>query len=261
METINQRMEITDPWAAYWADWLKGKAPTTQGKQAPQSYYAIMNFPADGFTGPDVPLDLMTREDLVAHYASESYSPTPPPLSAAAPHRLTIDGRSERCGNKASLFQATFALAGGPLLDVFVKTYPVEDFDLLLREFDVYSAAAHSGIVPKLHATIKCRPQPWGGLIMENAGTALSAYDDPWEDLKLTQRERLELYDALRRLHAAGIVHGDVAARNILRRPTGAFCLVDFERSSLAHVCPGPVCEELARSQRNLGLEDAQVRT
>ncbi|KAF8192339.1 hypothetical protein K438DRAFT_1935133 [Mycena galopus ATCC 62051] len=136
-----------------------------------------------------------------------------------------------------------------------MKTYPVEDFNLLLHEFDVYTAVAHLDIVPKLHAVIKCRFEPWGGLIMEYAGTTLSIYDVPWEDLKLTWQEKLDLYDALRQLHAAGVVHGDVAARNILRRPSGTFYLVDFDRSSLNHVCPGPACEELAQLQRNLGLE------
>ncbi|KAJ7794269.1 thiolase-like protein [Mycena olivaceomarginata] len=165
--------------------------------------------------------------NLVTHHASSSPpTPTLSTLSSRSPHLLTIDPYKTRGGNKASLYEATFALTGGPLLNVFMKTYPVEDFDLLLHEFDVYIAVAHLVIVPKLYA-----------------------------DLELTRQEKLDLYDALRQLHAAGVVHGDVAARNILRRPSGAFCLADFDRSSLNHVCPGPVCEELAQFQRDLGLE------
>jgi hypothetical protein len=71
-----------------------------------------------------------------------------------------------------------------------MKTYPVEDFDLLLHEFDVYIVVAHLVIVPKLYAVIKCRFEPWGGLIMEHAGTTLSIYDVPWEDLELTRQEK-----------------------------------------------------------------------
>ncbi|KAJ7301074.1 hypothetical protein DFH08DRAFT_979078 [Mycena albidolilacea] len=176
------------------------------------------------------------------------------PLVAISPpsHHRPLQTRG---GNKASLYEATFDLAGGPLFNMFMKTYPVEDFDLLLHEFDVYIAVAHLVIVPKLHAVIKCRFEPWGALIMEHAGTTLSIYDVPGEDLELTRQEKLDLYDALCQLNAAGVIHGDVAARNILRRLSGAFCLADFVRSSLNHIHPGPACEELAQLQRDLGLE------
>ncbi|KAJ7749800.1 hypothetical protein DFH07DRAFT_942001 [Mycena maculata] len=245
-------MEIMDSWADCRLKLaLKEYEETERVRLA--SAYAIMNYRSDG---DDVPLDLMTREDLVAHRASSSPpTPTLSTLSSPSPHRLIIDPLSRREGNKASLFEATFALAGGPRLNVFMKTYPVEDFNVLIHEFDVYTAVAHLVIVPKLHAVIKARFDPWGGLILEHAGTTLSSRDVPWKDLELTQQEKLDLYDAFRQLHAAGVVHGDVAARNILRRPSGAFCLVDFDRSSLNHVCPGPTCEELARLQRNLGLK------
>ncbi|KAJ7809967.1 hypothetical protein B0H14DRAFT_3880786 [Mycena olivaceomarginata] len=199
----------------------------------------------------------MTRADLVAHHVSSSPLPTPTSstLSSPSPYILTIDPYTTRGGNKACTHHATFAMDGGPLFNVVLKTYPVEDFDLLVHEFDVYTAVAPlAGVVPTLHAVVKSRFEPWGGLILENAGTVLSVYDTRWDALGLTPQDKVALYDTLRRLHAAGVLHGDVAPRNILRRPNGAFCLVDFDRSTLNHVCPVPTCKELSELQRVLAL-------
>ncbi|KAJ7213100.1 hypothetical protein GGX14DRAFT_446295 [Mycena pura] len=201
----------------------------------------------------------MTRADLVAHHVSPSPLPTPTSstLSSASPHLITIDPYSTRGGNKACIHHATFAMDGRPPFNVVLKTYPVEDFNLLIHEFDVYTAVAHLAVVvPTLHAVVKSRFEPWGGLILEDAGTVLSKYDTPWKALGLTPQDKVVLYDTLRQLHAAGVLHGDVAPRNILRRPSGAFCLVDFDRSTLNHVCPGPICKELSELQRVLALEN-----
>ncbi|KAJ7862748.1 hypothetical protein B0H14DRAFT_3444464 [Mycena olivaceomarginata] len=111
-----------------------------------------------------------------------------------------------------------------------------DDISLLIHEFDVYAAIVHLAvIVPTLHAVVKPRYDPWGGLILENAGTVLSEYDIRWDDLSLTHQEKILLYNTLHQLHSASVVHGDVAPRNILCRPCGAFCLVDFDRSTLNH--------------------------
>ncbi|KAJ7041294.1 hypothetical protein C8F04DRAFT_1391151 [Mycena alexandri] len=247
-------MDSTESW---WANWLKEYEEGRRAEEASKPpAYAIMHYPAWLWgLSRDVPLDLMTREDLVTRHTSSSPPPAPSSLSSSSPHILTINPETTGVGNKASFYEATFVLAGGPPLNVFMKTYPVEDFDLLCHEFDVYTTVGHLDVVPKLYAVVKGRSTDWGGLIMEHAGTSLSIYNLPWEKLLLSRQDKLNLYDAFRQLHAAGVVHGDVAARNILRRPSGAFCLVDFDRSTIGHLCPGSSCEELAQLQRDLGLE------
>ncbi|KAJ7914131.1 hypothetical protein B0H13DRAFT_1535586, partial [Mycena leptocephala] len=47
------------------------------------------------------------------------------------------------------------------------------------------------------------------------------------------------LYCALKEVHAAGVVHRDMAPRNVVRRARGALCIVDFERAWVGHECPG----------------------
>ncbi|KAJ7862740.1 hypothetical protein B0H14DRAFT_3444456 [Mycena olivaceomarginata] len=104
-------------------------------------------------------------------------------------------------------------MEGEKSLRVVLKTYAIEDINLLIHEFDVYAAIAHLAvIVPTLHAVVKPHYDPWGGLILENAGTVLSEYEIRRDDLGLTHQEKILLYNTLRRLHSAGVVHGDVAA-------------------------------------------------
>jgi hypothetical protein len=120
--------------------------------------------------------------------------PTSSTLSSPSPHIITIDPYKTRGGNKACIHHATFAIDGGPLFNVVLKTYPVEDFDLLIHEFDVYTAVTHLAVVvPKLHAVVKPRFEPWGGLILEDAGTVLSVYDTRWEALGLTPQDKYVL--------------------------------------------------------------------
>ncbi|KAJ7192138.1 hypothetical protein GGX14DRAFT_380446, partial [Mycena pura] len=65
---------------------------------------------------------------------------------------------------------------------------------------------------------------------------------------------RLRLYNALSEVHAAGVLHGDVFPRNVVRRPRGALCLVDFGRATLDHLCPGRRCQELSDLREALAL-------
>ncbi|KAJ7913058.1 hypothetical protein B0H13DRAFT_2005592 [Mycena leptocephala] len=250
----------TDPWA----DW----AAQDQEHYEPPSY-AILHHPGPFPWLPpdDVPLDQMSRADLVAYSTSSSVSTPVSTLSSPSPYFLTIDSFKSRGGHTAAIHHGTFAMEGETPLRVVLKTYAIEDISRLIHEFDVYAAIAREAgigekvarhlavIVPTLHAVVKPRYDPWGGLILENAGTVLSEYEIRWDDLGLTHQEKILLYNTLRQLHSAGVVHGDVAPRNILRRPCGAFCLVDFDRSTLNHVCPGATCKELSEFQRVLRLQ------
>ncbi|KAJ7029907.1 hypothetical protein C8F04DRAFT_1187262 [Mycena alexandri] len=188
------------------------------------------------------PLDLMTRADVVAHFTSSFPQLTPPTPSSSSPHSV-INPHTTSAGNTASLYEATLVLAEGPQRPTQLNSH----------QLDVYTTVGHLAVVPKLHAVIKGRFTDWGGLIMEHAGTALSIHEGPCENLTLPQQDKFALYDVFLQLHAAGVVHGDVARRNI-RRPSGDFCVVDFDSSTLNHVCPGAACEELAQLRRNLGI-------
>ncbi|KAJ7801416.1 hypothetical protein B0H14DRAFT_2615319 [Mycena olivaceomarginata] len=120
----------------------------------------------------------MSRADLVAYSTSSLVSTHISTLSSPSPYFLTIDSFKSRGGHTAAIHHGTFAMEGETPLRVVLKTYAIEDINLLIHEFDVYAAIAHLAvIVPTLHAVVKPRYDPWGGLILENAGTVLSEYE------------------------------------------------------------------------------------
>ncbi|KAK7020958.1 hypothetical protein R3P38DRAFT_2534879, partial [Favolaschia claudopus] len=55
-------------------------------------------------------------------------------------------------------------------------------------------------------------------------------------------------------IHQAGIMHRDLAPRNIIRRARGSLCIIDFETASLNHKCPGETCSELSELHQALDL-------
>ncbi|KAJ7611542.1 hypothetical protein DFH06DRAFT_1244410 [Mycena polygramma] len=216
--------------------------------------YAFLHYSLPEDPVEPVNLDAVSRDDLVA-YCTPSASPSSAVPSSRPPYILTLDPFRTAGGNHASVFHGQWAIDGQPPSDVVLKSYPVEDFKLLIHELDVYAAIGHLAfIVPTLHVVLKPSSESWGGLLLEDAGTVLAKYNTPWQNLGLTPHEKILLYDTLRQLHSAGIIHGDVVPRNIVRRPGGAFCFVDFERSKLNHTCPGPTCKELAELHHKLGL-------
>ncbi|MGH8481677.1 MAG: lipopolysaccharide kinase InaA family protein, partial [Nevskiaceae bacterium] len=55
----------------------------------------------------------------------------------------------------------------------------------------------------------------------------------------------------LKRFHAAGVLHGDINARNVLRDPRSAFHLIDFDKALLLPSGPWQA-QNLARFRRSL---------
>jgi 3-deoxy-D-manno-octulosonic acid kinase len=55
----------------------------------------------------------------------------------------------------------------------------------------------------------------------------------------------------LKRFHAAGVRHGDINARNVLRDPRGLFHLIDFDKGELLPAGPWQA-QNLARFRRSL---------
>ncbi|KAJ6605710.1 hypothetical protein B0H10DRAFT_2440158 [Mycena sp. CBHHK59/15] len=220
----------TDPWA----DW----AAQDQEHYEPPSY-AILHHP--GLFPPGRLLHLFVCFNAHIH------------LSSPLPYFLTIDSFKSRGGHTAAIHHGTFAMEGETPLRVVLKTYALEDINLLIHEFDVYAAIAHLAvIVPTLHAVVKPRYDPWGGLILENAGTVLSEYEICWDDLGLTHQEKILLYNTLRQLHSAGVVHGDWTSTDPQAKDgdTSSSAFIRLKRKAAYRACavsgkPMPTTEEV----------------
>ncbi|KAJ7255199.1 hypothetical protein C8J57DRAFT_1345728, partial [Mycena rebaudengoi] len=68
---------------------------------------------------------------------------------------------------------------------------------------------------------------------------------EDWTSLELSTADKVQLYDALQQLHAAGVIHGDFYPRNIMRRADSTFCIIDFGDAEIDYSCPGSTCWEL----------------
>jgi tRNA A-37 threonylcarbamoyl transferase component Bud32 len=70
---------------------------------------------------------------------------------------------------------------------------------------------------------------------------------------------RMGIYFALVQIHAAGVSHGDVEPRNVVRRRWGTPCFVDFGLSTTDHRCQRDTCEELAHLRSALQIVEENV--
>ncbi|KAF8476475.1 hypothetical protein JB92DRAFT_2838164 [Gautieria morchelliformis] len=68
-------------------------------------------------------------------------------------------------------------------------------------------------------------------LVLSKEGNALTSWNDLVED------ERLELFSMALKLHQAGLRHGDLEPRNVLRSTTGQLKLVDLSEASEHQCC------------------------
>ncbi|KAJ7915565.1 hypothetical protein B0H13DRAFT_401822 [Mycena leptocephala] len=137
-------------------------------------------------------------------------------------------------------------------LPVVIKIYEMESMEPLTSELQAYRQleSLQGTELPKLWAIIAPFPREWIGIVFENVGPSLVL--EKWDGLK--PDEKIRLHGSLRDIHRLGVEHGDIALRNIVRRPTGALTFIDFGHSKLHH-CPGEdSCEELLCLRRYLGL-------
>ncbi|KAJ7454658.1 hypothetical protein FB451DRAFT_1143991 [Mycena latifolia] len=135
---------------------------------------------------------------------------------------------------------------GDQISPVTIKTYNAAGLDELVAEITAYglladlqgsAVAAQIGIVAPLHWA-------WVGLLMEDVGPSLGS-GERWEGLAL--QEKKNIYDTLVTIHQKGVEHGDVAPRNVVRRPGGGIVFIDFGNAK-EHSCPGTdTCSELQR--------------
>ncbi|KAJ7634950.1 hypothetical protein FB45DRAFT_1002402 [Roridomyces roridus] len=235
----------------------------------PPPFAYLVNPPLQSWQLDDnfVRLDLLTRDDLVA-FRSASTTDSPPSISdrptSGEPYMLYLRS-PDRFGNEAVVTCGTWGIEEDthPPVDVVLKRYPLErSGDRLIHELDVYTTIgtrlSHTpsalSIIPTLHCIVKPQWHGWAGLLLEDAGSRI-AESDVWSELTLSQPERIQLYETLGQLHQAGVLHGDLAPRNIVRRSNGDFCIIDFDQSDTTHVCPGSsTCTELVQFRHDLGL-------
>ncbi|KAK6977796.1 hypothetical protein R3P38DRAFT_513750 [Favolaschia claudopus] len=221
-----------------------------------------------------LPLLLMPlSRDEVAHAAVTSSKLSKPPGSFNVHHRklgngiishLILQPISLLSGNFSTVYRGQYLLGNETPYDVLLKTYPRKHFPLLVREVDAYKALSSlSVVVPRMYTLLAPLSLDWAGLVLENAGQALDSGSKSWDELCLTVDEKRQLYGALTELHSAGVTHGDICPRNVIRRRHGALCFVDFGQSSPDHTCPGPMCGELSflRQALQLGWGQGEQRT
>ncbi|KAJ7823634.1 hypothetical protein B0H14DRAFT_3875191 [Mycena olivaceomarginata] len=141
---------------------------------------------------------------------------------------------------------------------VVAKLYDVgSGFEALLRELDAYECMEALEYVPRCLGVYAPAHRAWAALLLEDKGDSLG--NDEWKDFDLNPEERWAIYEAVEKIHAAGVVHGDLEARNIVRDEDGDFYIIDFGHSSVDHQCEPQTswCSELRSLWDDLDLDDS----
>ncbi|KAJ7178077.1 hypothetical protein C8R46DRAFT_1075743 [Mycena filopes] len=127
---------------------------------------------------------------------------------------------------------------------------------LLLHEAAIYARVAHlqGSALPRVFSL--SRSVSAGGaftvLVLAYAGAAVPR----GQIYALSTAQRASLYADLERLHAGGVLHGDLRAENIVVSAAGAPSLIDLSHACV-HRCRGAaVCEELREARDFFGLGD-----
>ncbi|KAJ7217643.1 hypothetical protein B0H12DRAFT_1153433 [Mycena haematopus] len=121
------------------------------------------------------------------------------------------------------------------------------------REFLAYSALRDwQGVaIPRIFGMYISTDQTTKVLLMSDAGKALQDF----KNLELADKHLL--FARLVRLHQSGVAHNDFEPRNVTRSETLGPLIIDFDETSLDHVCTGVSCEELRRVAQVLQLDAA----
>jgi serine/threonine protein kinase len=136
----------------------------------------------------------------------------------------------------------------------------------LVHEYDAYAAmrSIQGAAIPNIIGMFGTKDGRNTVLIMSYAGKALKAFSElELHDkcnptlpsrCKLTVILRLTLFHRLVRLHKTGVQHNDLEPRNVTKSSSGPF-IIDFDRASLDHNCPGASCKELLQVAQALDLD------
>ncbi|KAJ7222205.1 hypothetical protein GGX14DRAFT_428204 [Mycena pura] len=130
------------------------------------------------------------------------------------------------------------------------------NFHMVAREVKAYRQLQDlSVVVPHLFAVMREPADPSSAImVLENAGERIG--HGCWDDVVLDESDKKEIYFTLAQIHARGVLHGDVMPRNVVRRPHGGMCFVDFGLAEVGHRCDPQSCFELVKLRRKLGLPD-----
>ncbi|KAJ6591502.1 hypothetical protein DFH09DRAFT_176674 [Mycena vulgaris] len=181
-------------------------------------------------------------------------------LEATSRHPSSLSDDSSLSESSAQLFADAFVQSNDQVsvyrgkLDgqrVVVKVYEELIFNGLIREMDAYERLLSLPTVPKSFGVFGPSDKAWAALVIEDKGTPLAS-DAHWADLPLSDREAI--YMAAADIHAAGVQHGDLEARNIVRDEEGRLSILDFGHATVNHACERGVCGELSDLRQNLGL-------
>ncbi|KAE9395459.1 hypothetical protein BT96DRAFT_977998 [Gymnopus androsaceus JB14] len=164
-----------------------------------------------------------------------------------------------KIGQYATTWAGTFSHANLPVILKLPRSSPMAQtlFDTEVYLYSLLSDVADD-IIPHFYGCFSLEDGPV--LVLEKAGQSLK--EEFWEDDKeaLSLVERINIFGMLQTLHKNGISHNDFYPRNVIRRKSGNFCVIDFQLADTDHVClEGDMCEELSSVQRALKFNDTNV--
>ncbi|KAJ7028668.1 kinase-like domain-containing protein [Mycena alexandri] len=128
-----------------------------------------------------------------------------------------------------------------------VALHPAETH-LLLQEAAIYARLSHlqGSAIPRIFGVFAGRA--FAVLVMAHVGGQVDQIGT------LNREQRASLYSGLERLHAGGVLHGDLRAENVVVSATGVPSLIDLSHARV-HQCKGAaVCEELREGKALFGL-------
>ncbi|KAJ7682451.1 hypothetical protein DFH06DRAFT_1161137 [Mycena polygramma] len=126
-----------------------------------------------------------------------------------------------------------------------------DEGDLVRHEALIYEFLASSGkqrITPRYYGVFQDTIGTVA-LVLENSGKALKSFDS------LTDEQAQKLFAQVVEMQTAGVIHGDLAPRHIVRDSEGELRIIDFHTAELGHRCSGKKkCRELQRFWKMLGF-------
>ena len=88
--------------------------------------------------------------------------------------------------------------------------------------------------------------------LQDNKGPLLYMW---FHDTQSLHHCRATLYKCAAKVHAYGVIHRDMGARNIVTSTSGKISIIDFGQAWIDHKCPGEQCWELEELCKSLGIE------
>ncbi|KAJ6466683.1 hypothetical protein C8R47DRAFT_1153317 [Mycena vitilis] len=126
-----------------------------------------------------------------------------------------------------------------------------DEGDLVRHEALIYEFLASSGmqgITPRYYGVFEDKIGTVA-LVLENGGKHLKSFDS------LTDEQAQRLFAQVVEMHAAGVVHGDLAPHHIVRDSDAELRVIDFHAAELGHRCSGEKkCRELRAFRKVLGV-------